>query len=207
MVDNTKFLGVFIDQNLSFHKHIHYIKGKVSRGIGILYKCKPLLNENSLKILYNAIIYPYFTYCIEVWGSTYTTYTDVLSKIQKRAIRIITGAKKYEHTQLLLKKLRILNLKEIYVYFVQLFMYKYHRKLLPQFFDDFFMKNTSVHNVNTRQQNYLHVPLIRTMPFSRTIRVSGVYLYNHFFKLAENNEFIGFNVSYNTYKFHLKNIS
>ena len=104
MVDNTKFLGVFIDQNLSFHKHIHYIKGKVSRGIGILYKCKPLLNENSLKILYNAIIYPYFTYCIEVWGSTYTTYTDVLSKIQKRAIRIITGAKKYEHTQLLFKK-------------------------------------------------------------------------------------------------------
>ena len=66
MVDSTKFLGVYIDQNLLFQKHILYIKGKISRGIGILYKCKPVLNETSLKMLYNAIIYPYFVYCIEV---------------------------------------------------------------------------------------------------------------------------------------------
>ena len=46
MVDSTKFLGIFIDQSLTFRKHILYIKGKISRGIGILYKCRPVLNEN-----------------------------------------------------------------------------------------------------------------------------------------------------------------
>ena len=34
----SKFLGVFIDQNLSFNEHIMYIKGKIARGIGILNK-------------------------------------------------------------------------------------------------------------------------------------------------------------------------
>ena len=38
--DNTKFLGVIIDKFLSFQQHIQYVKGKIARGIGILYKCK-----------------------------------------------------------------------------------------------------------------------------------------------------------------------
>ena len=37
MIERTKFLGVIIDQNLSFQSHINYIKGKVARGIAILY--------------------------------------------------------------------------------------------------------------------------------------------------------------------------
>ena len=35
MIERTKFLGVIIDQNLSFQSHINYIKVKVARGIDI----------------------------------------------------------------------------------------------------------------------------------------------------------------------------
>ena len=198
MVDSTKFLGVFMDQNLTFHKHIHYIKGKIARGIGILYKCRPILNENTLKMLYNAIIYPYFTYCVEVWGSTYSKYIDPLLKIQKRAIRTIVGAKKYDHTLPLYKKLHLLNVHQIYVYCVQLFMFKYKRSLLPSLFDELFLTNSSVHSHNTRQHDLLHVPIIRTEPFSRTVRMLGVYSYNYFSTRIEMG------VSYETYKRHLK---
>ena len=180
------------------------MKGKVSRGIGVLYKCKPLLNENAMRMLYNAIIYPYFTYCIEVWGSTYSSYIDIISKIQKRAIRTITNARKYDHTKPLYKKLCLLNIREIYVYYIQLFMFKYHRKILPCYFDDLFTKNTCIHSVNTRQQNLLHIPLIRTLPFSRSVRLSGAYVYNHFYKLAEIRNDLQLDVSYATYKTHLK---
>ena len=38
--DHSKFLGVIVDQYLSFYRHIQYIKGKVARVIGILYKGK-----------------------------------------------------------------------------------------------------------------------------------------------------------------------
>ena len=71
-IDNTKFLGVIIDERLSFISHINHLKGKVARGIGILKKARPFFNEETLKNLYNSFVYPYFTYCIEAWGNIRT---------------------------------------------------------------------------------------------------------------------------------------
>ena len=35
-VESTRFLGVHIDNRLTWKKHISYITGKVSRGIGVI---------------------------------------------------------------------------------------------------------------------------------------------------------------------------
>ena len=48
LTEKTKFLGVIIDQYLSFFHHIQYIKEKVARALGILYKCKQYFNSNTL---------------------------------------------------------------------------------------------------------------------------------------------------------------
>ena len=198
MVEKTKFLGVIIDQNMSFQSHINYIKGKVARGLGILYKSRPYFNLETMRTLYNAFIYPYFTYCIEVWGNTYQSYLEPLVKMQKRAIRTIVGARKYAHTAPMFLYLKLLNIKEIYIYCVQLFMYKYHHRILPSVFSDLYVRNNSVHEYETRQQNLLHVPLIFTKPLSKSVRISGVTLYNHFSNL------LCLRVSYVTYKGTLK---
>ena len=73
MVDKTKFLGVVIDPYLTFNAHISYIKGKVARGVGILNKCKRLLNASTLKTLYYSFLYPYFNYCNPLWGKPLVT--------------------------------------------------------------------------------------------------------------------------------------
>ena len=48
------------------------------------------LNKVSLKKLYYAHIYPYFTYCIEVWGSAAKCHVNFLFLLQKKIIRIMT---------------------------------------------------------------------------------------------------------------------
>ena len=42
MSNHTKFLGVMVDSHLTFESHINHIKGKISRGIGILYRAKKI---------------------------------------------------------------------------------------------------------------------------------------------------------------------
>ena len=81
---STKFLGVMIDQKLNFYEHIQYLKGKVARGVGILYKCRKYLKQSTLTTLYYSFVYPYFTYCLTVWGNTFKTYFDCLVKLQKK---------------------------------------------------------------------------------------------------------------------------
>ena len=46
MKSHTKFLGVLVDEHLTFEEHCKFIKGKIARGIGILYKGKNILIRN-----------------------------------------------------------------------------------------------------------------------------------------------------------------
>ena len=94
MTGKTKFLGVIIDQNLLLQSHIMYINGRVARRIGILYKSRPYFSLETMQMLYNAFAYSYFIYCIEAWGNACQSYLEPLVKLQKRAVRTITGARK-----------------------------------------------------------------------------------------------------------------
>ena len=199
--DKSKFLGVIVDEFLSFQQHIKYIKGKVARGLGILYKTKKYLHQKTLVQLYNAFVYPYLNYCIPVWGNTCKTYLDPLVKIQKRAVRIVKGAKRFDHTDPIFAELKILRISEIYVYSLQLLLYKYHHMLLPGIFADIFVSNDSIHGYNTRQAHLLHVPIFRSQPAFSSIRKTGVKSYNYF------RGIIDLNVSIITYKYHLKSFS
>ena len=81
---NNFFVWVIIDDRMTFKSHINHIAGKMSKGVGIICKARKLLPQYSLKTIYRAIVEPYMTYCIEVWGHTYGTYTNKLFMLQKK---------------------------------------------------------------------------------------------------------------------------
>ena len=74
----TKFLGVYIDSNLTWKYHINSISRKIAKGIGIIMKARKLLDKESLVTLYHSFIYPYLCYCNHFWGNTYISYLDKL---------------------------------------------------------------------------------------------------------------------------------
>ena len=88
-VSNTKFLAVIIDSKLNWSNHITYIKNKFSKSIGILTKIKRFLNKKTLRNLYFSLVYPYLTYCVEVWGNTHDTYLNPLIKLQKNGYALL----------------------------------------------------------------------------------------------------------------------
>ena len=197
-VEFTKFLGVYIDSCLTWNKHIQHVNGKVARGLGILCKGRKYFTKDTLTSLYYAFVYPHLTYCIEVWGCSFISYLTPLTRLLKRAVRIIMGADRRAHTAPLFHALGIMNITQIYVYFAQIFMFKYSRDMLPAIFSDFFVFNSSVHNYSTRQSCCLHVQLAKTDMRSRTIRFKGVTVLNYFSSIIEQN------CSIYTYKRHLK---
>ena len=61
-VDHLKFLGVILDEILTWKKHIQYICTKIAKNIGIIAKARKILNTNILLMLYYCFIYPYINY-------------------------------------------------------------------------------------------------------------------------------------------------
>ena len=62
-VHNTKFLGVIINSNLTWHDHIKAIFSKVSKSIGILLRIRKNVPNDVLLTIYHTLIEPYFSYC------------------------------------------------------------------------------------------------------------------------------------------------
>ena len=85
-VNNIKFLGVIIDSKLIWSDHIRYKKKKISKSIGILTEIRRFLNIKSLRNIDYTCVYPYLTYCVEVWGKAHDTYLDPLIKLQKNVL-------------------------------------------------------------------------------------------------------------------------
>ena len=71
---NTKFLGINIDNNLTWKDHINYVTKKISKGVGVLLRLGKELSYNILILIYSTILLPYLTYCCMIWGFTYQTY-------------------------------------------------------------------------------------------------------------------------------------
>ena len=111
-----KYLGVLIDENLKFKSHITKISGIISRQIGIICRARYLLNQQLLMLLYNALILPYLSYCVCIWGSNYRTTLQPIIVAQKRAVRMIAGVPTRTHTSPLFKDLKILKFDDIVQY-------------------------------------------------------------------------------------------
>ena len=140
---------------MSWQYHIQYIEGKIARTLGILCKARKVFISSTLKTLYYTFLYPYFNYCIEVWGNTYTYHINALMKHQNKAVRIITVSPKRTHPLPLYGDLRLLEFHKIYLYAVQLFMYKRYHNKFPYIFQPLFQVNYDVSSRITRQGNFV----------------------------------------------------
>ena len=90
-IQECKSLGVIIDQYLSWNSNTENICKKVTAGISALRRLKDFADRETLLFVYNALIYPYFKYCFEVWDVFGETQSKRLQKLQNRAARIITN--------------------------------------------------------------------------------------------------------------------
>eukprot|EP00914_Ancora_sagittata_P002405 GHVO01005317.1.p1 GENE.GHVO01005317.1~~GHVO01005317.1.p1 ORF type:complete len:374 (+),score=-11.49 GHVO01005317.1:285-1406(+) len=111
----TTFLGVKIDNNLTFSEHLKHTCKKVSKSTGILYKASKIVNRSTLIMLYNSLLLPYLTYCNIIWGKAAKQHTDRLFRLQKKALRIICNKPPMTHSLPLFNDCSLLTLDGLYI--------------------------------------------------------------------------------------------
>ena len=96
-VQFSKFLGVLIDEYLTWKQHIDCVSKTISRNIGVMNKLKYSIQRHILHTLYCTLITPHLNYGKLIWGSTCKSCLDKLIKLQKWAIRTITNSHYRSH--------------------------------------------------------------------------------------------------------------
>ena len=197
-IDEIKYLGVIIDNKLTWIPHITYVKNKVSKGTGIMFKAKKILKRNTLINLYHSYIYPYLIYCIEAWGNASNCHLEQLYLTHKKFARMISFSNYNAHSIDSFKQLNILPLNKLVINRIEIMMYKYANNLLPPVINDMYTTNSDIHNYSTRQKHLLHVNKSNINIYSKSFANTSARIWN-----AMQSE-IEVNVSISKFKMSLK---
>ena len=154
-VSEFNFLGVIVDECLSWKPHVSKICNTISRSVGIIKRLNKILPIPTLVTLYNSLIMSHIRYGILAWGNN----LDRLIKLQKRAVRSICNTKYNAHTSPLFKKLKLPKVRDVYELECLKFFFKYHNNLVPSYFSTMFNPIQPVdHPYDTRNRELVHLP-------------------------------------------------
>ena len=73
-VSETKFLGVLLDDKLTWKPHINLVRNKMSKAIGILSSTRHLLTEYAALTIYHSLNHSHLSYCAGIWATNYISY-------------------------------------------------------------------------------------------------------------------------------------
>ena len=175
--------------DIDWNAHIKFVRNKMNSALYAMRRSKNILKQSHMT-LYYSLFYSYIDYGITLWGASYAQHINKLQTSQKKAIRLITGSKYYDHTDPLFRSTKMLKIKDMYEYKMDKFMYLFNANILPKPISEMLtmghyggggggIMNTEIHDHFTRNRNNPHIQYRRTQIASKTLRHQGpIFWYN-----------------------------
>ena len=151
-----KYLGLLIDENLSWKTHINSVATKISKTIGLIARLRHIVPTCTLLNIYQSLIVPYITYGLISWGNACKTFLDQILVLQKRALRLIYFAETNDHAIPFFVKAKILPVQFLYYESVCNLMLDINRNTAPRNILNLFSRISSVHSYKTRSSTSDH---------------------------------------------------
>ena len=85
-----------VDNNLKFDIHVDYIKKKIQKRIGAMYRGSSLLPVKYRKMFANSLILPHFDYLDTIYSRASKTKLHELDVLYKKVAKIALGVEKTE---------------------------------------------------------------------------------------------------------------
>ena len=153
-VEGSRFLGVWIDQELRWTNHINNVTTKISQLLGVIGRVSSVLGGNTLRTLYNGLVLPHLQYCLIVWGDfaggRNKTLADKLLKLQKRFVGMIAETKGRYHSDPLFARFGILKMDDLYRQQLRMYAWRFWKGCLPEGQASLYQRTVNVHEHATR---------------------------------------------------------
>ena len=173
-------LGVVIDDELNFTKHINNVCIKGARKVGVLMRFRNLIPTEAKLRIFKAFILPQVTYCHSVWHHCRSSDERKLERLQERALRAIYRDRTSTY-EALLEKTRLPTLCNRRLQDMAIFMYKVKTNLVPSYISDLFSCDMSRYNLRNTED--FSLPRCNTVTYGRhSLRYMGPYIWSKLHK-------------------------
>lgn len=162
--DSTKFLGVNVDNKLTWESHIDSLSSRLCKSVFALRNLANEVDSDCLKTAYFALCHSQIAYAILVWGKAAKWHR--IFALQRRAVRILGGLGYRDDCRNVFVKLGILTMPSLFIFE----LLKYAKKNIPAV--------SHVSSYNTRKKDLLRVPFVRLSKSQKNINILAPKYYN-----------------------------
>ena len=175
---SIKFLGLTLDENLTWNQHIDELCRKLSSLFHIFYNIREYLSKKEIQSIYYALVYSRIKYGINIYGQAGISKIKKIQTLQNQLLKVLSG-KKYRYSTIKLhKELNLLLVEDIAKQELLTFVHNYFSNSLPPVFDHYFeMLN---HSYLTRNgPNTIRIKKHNTDIAAASVVVKGAKLWNN----------------------------
>lgn len=164
----TKYLGIFMDDKLTWKRHILEVNKKITKYIGIFGKVRHLVPKDCLIALYYAFTYSRINYGIEIYANTTAKIIKPLQITQNRILRKLQSKPFLSKVNDLYTEFSVLKLNDIHRFKLCCIVhqYIYDKGKIPESMKDIFIQHHEIHDYNTRNRYDLHASIMNTKTYS-----------------------------------------
>ena len=186
---HVKFLGLDIDEDLSFKVHANQVISKLSSSLYLMNSVKRYLPLDVRLNLYYSFFLSHISYGILIWGPLITNWH--LNRIvlqQKKAVRNVKNVAYNAHTDPIFLELDVLKIDKLIELELLKLMYKVFSNKIAQPISKLFPPSNTWHNYDTRHKNDPQFDQRRhNASISKSFLCKGPTLWTHIDNILKNS--------------------
>ena len=176
---HNKYLGITLDENLTWNNHIIELSNKLKRLFHIFYNIRDYLTKENIKTIYYALVYSRIKYGISVYGQACENKMKKIQTLQNQLLKVLSGKNYRFSTDKLHDEFELLKVKDITKQEIATFVHNFFSNSLPPVFDGYFETLSSIHNRITRNgTNLIRIDNLSNFATS-SIKIQGAKIWNH----------------------------
>ena len=165
LIENSKqqkLLGVLLDKNPKFEKHVNNLCTKASQKLSALGRVSSFMSTGQKRILMKAFINFQFGYCSLVWMNHNRKINNRINRIHERALRVVYNDDNATFEQLL-KKDNAVKIHDRNLQVLATEMFKVKLSIAPVIMNDVF--RIRKHSYNTRKADEFQSHCVKTVHY------------------------------------------
>ena len=178
-VSHHKLLGIHVDKFLHWDIQVQELFKRINSKINLLSKIKKYLTTEARLLYFNSYILPLFDYCCTIWGNCSKKDLERMTRLQKKAARIILG--KYDvASKKLFADLNWLDFANRIKFHKCILVFKIVNGLSPPYLQDLLrqIKSSSTSSLRSAEEENLLLPGANLEIFKKSLQFSGVCIWN-----------------------------
>jgi len=176
--DNIKNLGVILDSDLTFSKHVDSICKTSCYHIRALRHVKQSIDSQTLKTIACAIVGAKLDYCNSILYGISVSNLNKLQRVQNMLARVVTGTRKFDHITPILKDLHWLPIVQRIEFKMATIVFKVRLQRQPEYLSALVIDYEPVRSLRSEGKNYIHTPRTKTVLASRRFSSAAPAIWN-----------------------------